>query len=380
MIVKVQNSLPQSAPFTFLSVAEAAGVSTLHLKNINSAQASWAVQLGTTGEEQSEVLVMGTAVPSGTSVTTTANTRFSHPTDTPVYFIKYNQVVFERSTAGTAGTATPMTDGTITITPDSPYTQFDDTSGSTSYAYRAYFQNSVTLGTTVESDWLTPTGFTFYSLAKIRARIKSRFHNPSFISSDEIINDWINEYLQKMQNVAIDVNKDYALGSTTVAFSGTTELGTITATDFKEIRRVWMTNDNSSFYKASKMNITDFTPQQTFAATDPKFYYKGDNVIGRLPHDSTGTASIIYYQIPSILVNDTDEIPVSMRAYTKGFIDYAQAMGYYLDNDAGRADRFLVSANQEIEKYRTEITPRSKTGPQTIVFTDVVDSDDGYGY
>lgn len=376
MIIKVTNNLDQSAPYTYLSFAETSGTSTLRVKNINSAQASWAIQLGTTGEEQSEVLVLGTATPSGTALTTTANTRFSHPSDTPLFFIKYDQVVFERSTSGTSGTATPITNGTLTITPDSLYTQFDDTSGSASYGYRAYFRNSVTGGTTVESDWLTPTGFTFYSLAKIRERVRARFHNSSFIPDDSVINDWINEYLQKMQNVAIDVNKDYALGSTTVSFSGTTELGTITATDFKEVRRLWFTNDGASYYEATKMNITDYNPQDTFSSEMPMFYYQGDSVIGRQPHDSSGTASIIYYTIPSILSNDTDEIPVSMRAYTKGFVDYAQAMGHYLENEPARADRFMVSANSEMERFRQEITPRSKTGPQSITLTDVVSADD----
>lgn len=377
MQIRVRNLLENESVKTYLATSVAAGTTSLTVKNSSGFTSQYAIQIGQTGEEQTEV-VIGT-VNAGTLLTTPAIS-FEHPADTPVILIKYDQVVFERSASGTAGSATPMTNGTVTYQADNTYTQFDDTTGGTAHAYRTRFRNSASGLTTLQSDWITSSGFTFYSLAKLRERAKNRLYNSTYLKNDEVINDWINEYLQMMQNVAVDVNKDYALGTTTVGFSGTAQLGTITATDFKEVRRVWFTTNGTDYYKATKLDITGFTPQETFSATMPKYYFQGDNVLGRQPYDTSGTAQIVYYQVPTVLVNDTDELPVSMHSYTKGFIDYAQAQALYMDNKPAMADRYNASAVALIEKFKEQITPRSMGGPQQIQIVDVVSSEDEIEY
>src|SRR3990167_6259626 len=115
-LIQTINLLHENAPHTRLTNAEAAGVTALRVENTNALVTSWGIQVGEVSEEQTEVLI-GTPTNAGTigcSVST-----YSHPADTPIYFIKYNQVVFERSTAGTAGTATPMTNGTVAYQADS---------------------------------------------------------------------------------------------------------------------------------------------------------------------------------------------------------------------------------------------------------------------
>ena len=52
-----------------------------------------------------------------------------------------------------------------------------------------------------------------------------------------------------MNNAAIQVDESYSLGSTNAAF-GTSGLGTITTEDFKEIKKLWVTYDGSSYMKA----------------------------------------------------------------------------------------------------------------------------------
>lgn len=378
MLVKVRNLSDQDTPFTYLSNGEAVGAATLRVKNINGFSASWAIQVGKTGEEQAEILMISASAPSGTSLSITGTARFSHPTDTPVSAIKFDQLIFKRSTSGTAGTATAMTNGTVSITPDLEYTFFDDTSGASTYAYRAAFRNSVSGEVSSDSDWLTPDGFSFYSLARMRERMKRKLNSAGFIKDDDIIDDWTNEWLESMNNVAIDVNKDYAIGTVDISFSGTSGLGTITASDFKEIRRVWMTSDGSTFYSARKMSLIDFEPDEVFSETRPFYFYQGDNIIGRKPSDSSGTARIAYYKMQPVMSNDTDELPVSMRAYTKSFIDHNLAQAYYMDNKPEMGDRFMASANEGRERFRQEITPRTKSGPQSITITDTIDADDNW--
>ena len=375
MLIRARNTLDQTALQTNLSKGGAASASTFYVQNINSFEASWAIQLGKTNEEKTEILLLGTTTPSGTTLTTTTGARFPHPTDTPVYAIKFNQMVFKRSTTGTAGTASIITGGTKSIMPDSEYTQYDDTSAVSTYAYKAYYQNSVTGGVSSDSDWITTSGFSFFSLSKIRERIKRKLSSAGYIKYDDVIDDWINEWKEKMTNTAIDVNQDYSLGSTTVAYSGTTELGTITDTDFKIIRRVRFTSDDVNFYTATKMNVTDFEQDETFNESHPYYYMYGENIIGRKPNDATGTACILYYKRNTLLEDETDELPVSMQSYTKSFIDYGLAQAYYLDEKTELASLHEGKANNELERFRMEITPRTRSGPQSIKIVESIEGD-----
>ena len=145
MILSVSNildSLPQTLN-SYTSSNITAGATTIPVRNINSFTTQYAAQIGKTGQEQSEVKVLNNV--SGTSLTIYGGgtLTYDHPSDTPVYSIHYDKLVFERSTSGTAGTATPITNGTISITPDSLYTEYDDTTGISTYAYKTYYYNSV---------------------------------------------------------------------------------------------------------------------------------------------------------------------------------------------------------------------------------------------
>jgi len=375
MIIRARNLLDQQANFTFLSNGEAAGGTALRVKNVNSFSPSWAVQVGKTSEETTEILILGTAAISGTAVNTTGTIKYPHPSDTPLYAIKYDKLVFKKSTSGTSGTAVAITDGTVSITPDSPETIFDDTSGLSTYAYKVSYYNSVLDTESTDSDWITSGGFSFYSLAKIRQRIRSKLFDSSYITDDSTFDDWTNEWLEKMNNAANKVNKDYGLGTVDVAF-GTSGFGTITASDYIDVRKVELTTDGQTYYPASKIAITDFNDNDTFSSVQPKYYFRGDNVIGFKPNNSVGTARITYTTIRSILVNDTDELPVVMRPYSRSFVNYGLAHAYLMDGKVNEGDRFMALAEKDRKDFESEITPRSKTGVQTIQAIESIDGDD----
>lgn len=378
MLIKVANNLADVAPYSYLTNATVSGAGTIPVKNINQFTASWAVQIGATGQEQSEIMVLSASAPSGTALVTTGTALYDHPADTQIFAIKFDQAIFKRSTSGTAGTATAMTNGTVNLTPDSLYTVFDDTSGASNYAYRVAFYNSVTTETSADSDWLTPDGYSFFAKAKIRERIKSKLFNADFIRNDSIIDDWINEWKERMDNTAVDVNKDYSLGTVDVSFSGTAELGTISEAGFKDIRRVWMTNDGVSFFQATKMAVNSYDPNQIFSSTHPYYYMLGDNVIGRKPTDSSGTARIVYYKYSTPLVNDTDELPVVMRSYTKSFVDYGLSQAFSLDDKQTQATQKYKEALAELDRFKMEISSRLKSSANTIQLVEEVTGDDGW--
>src|SRR5690606_32174025 len=128
----------------------------------------------------------------------------------------------------------------------------------------------------------TTSGYSFYSRAKIRERVRNKLYDSSFILNDETINDWINEWLEIMNNAAINVNKDYSLGTANVAF-GTAGLGTVTELDFKDFRKIEITTDGVNYYNASRGNQTDFDAQDIYPYTAPIWYPYGDTVFGVKP-------------------------------------------------------------------------------------------------
>lgn len=375
MIIRVKNNLDVQANYSFMSVPKVSGVGTIDVKNINAFSANWAVQIGKTGEERSEIKVISSSPPSGTSLIFTANTTYEHPSDTPVYAIKFDQIVFKRSTSGTAGTATAI--GTQSITPDSLTTEYDDTSGAASYAYRTAFRNSVTGEVSSDSDWLTSSGFSFYSLAKIRERVKGKLFSSGFLKDDEQVNDWINEWLEEMTNAAVDVDKSYSLGTANIGF-GTSGLGTVTATDFKSLKRIWVTYDGVNRFKATKLDLSEQYPNQVYSQAHPYYVWQGDDVFKVHPSDSAGTAEVVYYKRPSFMSSDTDEIPFSMRSYTKSFVNYALSEAYSNDDKDQKGRDYLARATSDKNLFIREITPRNFTEVQMIQMDyEIYGEDDG---
>ena len=372
MIIRAQNTLGEDSPKTYLMNTEVAGTTIFRLRNTNGFGSSWGVQIGNTGEEQTEVLILSGNPGAGTLGTTTAVSRFEHPSDTPVYAIKYNQVVFERSTDGTTGTAAPMTDGTITYQADSLFTLFDDTSGSSTYGYRTYFRNSVLGVNTTESDWWTSAGLSFYSLGKLRERTKSKLWNANFLT-DPVIDEWTNECKDKLTNAAIQANEDYSLGTVDIGF-GTAGLGTVTTGDFKQPRRLWVTYNGNDFYQSTKIDANDDFPNRTYISTHPYHYWFGNDIFQVNPAESGGTARIMFYRQGTPMVNDTDELPRFMRGNTDVFVEYNLLQAQYKDGKLGLADK-KTAEQIIIREFVEHLAPRDKTGAE---YVDLIEPIEGY--
>ena len=375
MIIRARNNLDVNAPITYLTQSVNL-TGTLPWRNPNGFQANWAVQVGKTGAEMTEIMLLSSASPSGTLGTFTANSLYPHATDTPLYATKYDQIVFEVSTAGTAGTASPLTNGTVTIQPDQPYTQFEDTTGLSTYAYKTYYRNSVLNSTSTESDWITSAGFTFTSLGKMRQRVKDKLYDASYIPNDLMIDDWINEWYGRMNNILADVNEDYSLGTCEVAYAGTQDIGTITNSDFKGmINRVWYT-ESSGTYPATKMMDNSFSPNKIFINTYPYYSMVGDTTIRRRPNDTSGTFQIEYMKTAPVLVNDTDELIPPMRGYTTAFVDYALAQAKGKDNKTQEALVLEQKVEGRLDDFRKLLTPRLRSGPTMMDIQEGIGNDD----
>ena len=367
MIIRAKNLLTTYAQPTYLSNGESTGASTLRVRNIAGFNANYAVQVGATGENTAEIVLLGASAPSGTALSLTGTTLYNHATDTPVYPIKFDKVIFYISNGnGTAGTAVPISipSGTIPITPGGTTTNFDYTLAQSTDAFKTAWYNSVSTETSGLSSWITPAGFQNYSLGKLRQRVKDKLFNASYIPADIQIDDWVNEWLEEMTNSAIKVNEGYNMGSTNVTFNANTELGTITATDFKQIRRYLYTEDGNNYYLGRDMRVNNVDPNDIYDGSMPYFAMYGDNVIMRQPHVAAGTAALLYYKLNPILVNDSDTLPLSMQGYTKGFVDYAVGQARAKDNLDSTKDEAKAEASRQM--FLNEITPRNNTNTATI--------------
>src|SRR3990167_9976810 len=378
MFIKSLNSLQEQASPTYLANDEAAGTTVIRVKNTTGFTNGWAFQIGATGQDRTEV-VLGTVTNVGTL--SVAALDFDHPKDSPLYGIKYNQVVFEKSAAGTAGTATPIANGTIEYQADAfdqqtgqSYTIFDDTNGTTTDAYKTYFRNSTLAVNSTESDWMTSAGFTFYSLGKIRSRVREKLWDSNFAADGEIDN-WINEAKDEFTNAVISVNEDYAIGTVNVSF-GTNGLGTITTADFKQPKRIEVTYNGSDFFLSTKRDLNTYFPNETVNSAHPYHNWEGNTVLRVMPSTEAGTAKIWYYRTGTPMINDTDELDLPIRSYTDSFVNYALGMAYQKDGKATEAQNKLNEANNQKNMFVVQSTPRDKSSQTFVQIQEVTSGDD----
>ena len=380
MIIQTRNFLTNEpwVPVTRTTHLEVAGTNVIRWENPNGFAASWAIQVGDTGEEQSEILILGTSTPNGTAGTLTANSLYEHPSDTPVFGIKYDKVVFKHYLGGTTASGTVLASGTVTIAPDGVNTIFDHTAGTVGDAYKTYFRNSVLAVNSSDSDWIIPGGLLPYALGRLRERAKERMFNSKYIKSDITWNDWANEWKDKFINAAISVNQSYAIGTVNVGF-GTNGLGTITNTNFKQVKRVDISYDAFTTQYLSTAIDYSFTPRnQSFFSSHPYHAWRGDTVFEVMPADSGGTARLEFYTFGTTLDNDSDELPVPLRPYTKSFVDYMQATAYLKDGKVTEYQSKMAEAIAELNTFITEITPRDKSGNTLIRLVEPLDAEDFY--
>jgi hypothetical protein len=314
----------------------------------------------------------GTMLNFGTSPSHTAGTLlYGHAQDTPIYQIHYDQLILNRSTTGTAGAFSPL--ATISLQPDNQYTQYNDSTGAVGYAYYAQYYNSVTGETTGSSSIFTPGGPTFYSLQKIRQRIKDKLYSAGYVRDDSLITDWINEWMENMTNQAIKVNQGYLLGTNAYSF-GTAGLGTITDTYFKQAVKVEVTWDGVTYIPSREMAMREFSESDFFNAFAPRHVWVGENVFEILPHTMAGSAKFTYAQRFTPLVNDSDEPPLTLKAYTTSATEYALSVAYGLDQKDAESQQHYQQYMKGQEDFISQITPRDQTGMKMI---DIVESVSG---
>lgn len=376
MLINIENQLTQTEgiPITYLNANTNAGGTSVPVANVDGFTTQYAVQIAQTGEQGAEILILLGAPPAGSlnfgtsSGNTAGTTLFAHAIDTPVYQIHYDQIVLYRSTAGTGGPFSAL--GTYNINPANPYTQITDSSGASTYAYYSQYYNSVLGDLSGSSSIFVPGGPTFYSLQKLRQRVKSKLYSAGYIKDDATIDDWINEWYELMQNAAIKTNQAYMAGTNLYTF-GTAGLGTVTDPLFKRPLKFEVTyTGGTTFLPSTEVALQDYSEVDYFGQYAPKHAWIGETVFEVLPHAQAGTVKLTYALRFTPLVNDSDELTQTLKAYTTSCVEYALSVAYGLDQKDTESQQHFQVFNMLKQDFIAEVQPRDDTGPHLIMITE----------
>jgi len=150
------NDLLLDIHHTSLSASATAASSTITVYSIKDFAINQHILIGELGDEGAELIKTHTVTaPTGSTVTFASNLVKSHPKDTPVYIIRFDQVEFSHATTLT-GAKSVLT--TVTMNPEEPEVLYDDSSASSGYYFTRY-KNSIDSSYSDYSDAVPYTGY-----------------------------------------------------------------------------------------------------------------------------------------------------------------------------------------------------------------------------
>lgn len=163
-IITSNVDLLEEADYSSLSATATSGGSTLSVYSIASFAVNKILLIGEFGQEGTEIIkTHGSTAPSGTTVTLVTTLSKSHPKDTRVYIIPYDQIEISWAST-TTGSKTVLT--TTDIDEENVQTTYTDTAQTTGY-YFTRFKNSITSDYTEYSDPIPYGGFDSNTVAYI---------------------------------------------------------------------------------------------------------------------------------------------------------------------------------------------------------------------
>lgn len=150
------QELLKEADSSSLSASATSGASTISVYSITNFGVNDILLIGEFGAEGSEIIPVHSATaPTGTTITLSTTLVKSHPKDTKVYIIPYNQITLFHSTT-TTGAKTEIT--SVSIDAEKTETTYEDTAYSSGYYFIRYY-NSVSVSNGEYSDPIPYDGF-----------------------------------------------------------------------------------------------------------------------------------------------------------------------------------------------------------------------------
>ena len=198
MLVKLKNPSLSENRKTYISDDYASG-STLSVESTIGYSNNDFIVVGPIGTEKAELTNLTATPPSDTSFTITA-LNFSHPKDTLVQLTRWDKFSLEYRTSS-SGSWNIYAGMPTDIEWDSLYTEYNDSSATSSYQWRFRLYNSVTAAYSDYSDTLSATGWERGSVGEMISSVRKIVSDAQEDTKDEEIIRFFNDAQQKIYSL-----------------------------------------------------------------------------------------------------------------------------------------------------------------------------------
>ena len=329
------------------------------------------VLLGEFGSETSEVVQIGAGGVSVNTLTVGA-TLYSHPIDTKVTILKYNKVVFYRTTTATfvrsdANRLTVMPG--LDIQCDSSFTKYYDVTNSTGFGWFEFY-NVATTKYTANSNVIKYAGFSENSVKKILDNFFSLLNNKEqkLIDNSDALR-WLNEsYVVSMNELNL-VNEEYAVPaewSFTVSSSSDREqaleddffsLISVTDSDGEDVPFISLADVPNWDDEASSTSVRYFlrgnyigiSPVPSSSTTYYVYYKKSAETLDSYDDDINLPSKNYYFLVDGMLARAASKLEKSNGpAYEKKFQEGIQRMKITAHKQSAHNDSFSISNESNV--------------------------------
>ncbi len=351
MIIKALHPNIKGNPRTNLTEEALKNQNELTTQNSIDFHVNDFIVIGNPKEGQTEIRRIANV--NGKRFTLDANLLNTHPQNTKITKIKYNQVKFYRASSKN-GTYTEVSTKDIAI--DEPHTLLDFTAALPTDFFKIRYYNSITSGLSVMSDPIGTEGFSRYTLRRIQDALFKRTGDEREQYFDrDMITDWVNEIKDEMSNIIIDTNEKYFDTFTDYGVNAEGEAELDDA--FRKFQKVFVLYNGDRGVRARRLEIEDINDwQQSFSRSAPCYYFKAYN-IGIRPKGEAGKTIVRIYseQQPRDLEHDADELPKPIRFYLHIVMDGLMAKASEKNGKDGRAERYEKKYRRGLEQMTEEI-------------------------
>ena len=193
------NFLSEGTKFTYLTASSAAAATTLTVQSIKEFAINQILLIGEFGQEDSEIIkTHASTAPTSLTITLNSGLVFTHPKDTKVYIIDYDQVEFSHADT-TSGAKSVL--ATENIEADMDFTSYNDSAKSAGY-YFTRFKDSINTTYSDYSDPIPYSGFGTNTVFSVKQRaLKDLQEELGEMITDEWLNDKLFEARRFVHNL-----------------------------------------------------------------------------------------------------------------------------------------------------------------------------------
>lgn len=313
MLITAFNPSTDDLERTFLSQSYNLGVTSVEVKNNQRLNNNDRLLIGEMGLSQSEIVTAGSPNANGTT-TPIGATLFSHPADTPIYQLQFDQVKFYRSTTGSTGTFTLLATVNLDVTNADKVTTYNDNTAVAGYYYKVSMFNSVSLVESAQGDPMPAT--TGWAVNQVGYTIDQFYREISDPTESMISRDELFGYFNDVNDdLRINVARPYRFLYTRQVSDRTANSNTFTfPTNADGTQKVWKFDRLD--YRFLDTTTTPATDTTTTVRIEEFTYFRNRYESNEI--DSTTVSDVIQAAALNDALNTINYWPASQTTSTYG--------------------------------------------------------------